>query len=36
MNNDADTLLILAYLVIGTLGIALLVGWAIKRFGSPK
>jgi hypothetical protein len=36
MNSDADTLLVVVYLVGGTLGIALLVGWALKRFGPPK
>jgi len=29
-------LLVLVYLAGGTLGVALLVGWAVKRFGSPK
>ncbi len=36
MNSDANSLLVLVYLVGGTLGIALLVGWALKRFGPPK
>lgn len=29
-------LLLLAYLAVGTVGIALLVGWALKHFGPPK
>jgi hypothetical protein len=24
------------YLIVGTAGIALLMNWALKRFGSPK
>lgn len=28
-------LLVLVYLAGGTIGIALLVGWALKRFGAP-
>jgi hypothetical protein len=31
-----DILAVLAYLVLGTIGIALLVGWALKRPGPPK
>jgi hypothetical protein len=31
-----NALLVLAYLAGGTVGIALLVGWLLKRFGSPK
>ena len=27
---------LVAYLIVGTLSIALLAGWALKRFGSPK
>jgi hypothetical protein len=36
MNSDANSLLVLVYLVGGTLGIALMMGWALKRFGPPK
>jgi hypothetical protein len=24
------------YLIVGTAGVALMMGWAMKRFGSPK
>lgn len=34
--DTLDTLKVLAYLVVGTLGMALLGGWALKRFGPPK
>jgi len=27
---------VVAYLILGTIGIALLAGWAMKRFGPPK
>jgi hypothetical protein len=27
---------VLAYLIVGTISIALLCGWALKRFGPPK
>ena len=30
-----NVLLVLAYFVAGSASIALLVGWALKRFGSP-
>jgi hypothetical protein len=30
-----NALLVLVYLAGGTIGITLLVGWALKRFGSP-
>jgi hypothetical protein len=30
-----NVVLVLAYFVAGSAGIALLVGWALKRFGSP-
>ncbi len=36
---DPDTINILkvvAYLAIGTLGLALLGGWTLRRFGSPR
>jgi hypothetical protein len=29
-------LMVLAYLMSGTVGIALLSGWALKRFGRPQ
>ena len=36
MNAEFFSLLLVpVYLVAGTAGIALLVGWALKRFGSP-
>lgn len=31
-----NALLLLIYLAGGTAGIALLVGWLLKRFGPPK
>ena len=31
-----DLLKVVAYLILGTVGIALLAGWAMKRFGPPK
>jgi hypothetical protein len=37
MNVEFINLLkVLAYLIMGTAGIVLLAGWALKRFGSPK
>ena len=37
MNADfVSILLVPVYLIVGTAGIALLMGWAMKRFGSPK
>jgi hypothetical protein len=37
MNLDfANALAILGYLVVGTVGIALFAGWALKRFGPRK
>jgi hypothetical protein len=36
---DSETISIIkviAYMMVGTFGIALLFGWALKRFGSPK
>jgi hypothetical protein len=37
MNPDTLNLLkVVAYLVLGTLSLALLGGWALKRFGSPE
>jgi hypothetical protein len=32
----ANGLVVLAYLIVCTVGIVLLVGWALKRFGPPK
>ncbi|MGC9940349.1 MAG: hypothetical protein ABSE48_00870 [Verrucomicrobiota bacterium] len=29
-------LLVVIYLMSGTIGVVLLVGWALKRFGPPK
>jgi hypothetical protein len=31
-----NLLKVLAYLIVGTGGIVLLAGWALKRFGPPK
>jgi hypothetical protein len=31
-----NELKVVAYLIVGTIGIAWLAGWALKRFGSPK
>jgi hypothetical protein len=31
-----NLLKVLAYLIVGTAGIVLLAGWALKRFGPPK
>jgi hypothetical protein len=31
-----NTLKILAYLIVGFVGVLLLGGWALKRFGPPK
>ncbi len=31
-----NLLKVLAYLVVGTVGIVALAGWALKRFGPPK
>lgn len=37
MNPEFVNLLkVLAYLIVGTVGIVLLAGWALKRFGPPK
>jgi hypothetical protein len=37
MDPDLVNLLkVVAYLILGTVGIALLIGWALKWFGSPK
>ncbi len=37
MNPDfLDLLQTVAYLVLGTVGIALLAAWMLKFFGSPK
>jgi hypothetical protein len=37
MNSDlANQLLVMAYLIVGTIGIALFAGWALKRFGPRK
>ena len=37
MNSDfANVLEIVVYLVVGTVAIALLTGWVIKRFGTRK
>lgn len=32
----ASLLRVLAYLIVGTISIAALAGWALKRFGPPK
>jgi hypothetical protein len=32
----ANVLSVLVYFVAGSTGIALVVGWALKRFGSPR
>jgi hypothetical protein len=31
-----NLLKVLAYLIVTTVGIVLLAGWALKRFGPPK
>jgi hypothetical protein len=31
-----NLLKVVAYLFLGTIGIALLAGWAMKHFGPPK
>jgi hypothetical protein len=31
-----NELKVVAYLIVGTISIALLGGWALKRFGPPK
>jgi hypothetical protein len=31
-----NLLKVVAYLIVGTIGIAWLAGWALKRFGPPK
>jgi hypothetical protein len=31
-----NLLKVVAYLILGTVSIALLAGWAMKRFGPPK
>ena len=31
-----NMLAVLAYLVLGTIGIALLFGWVLRRLGPPK
>jgi len=37
MNLEFVNLLqVVAYLTVGTIGIALLAGWILKRFGPPK
>jgi flagellar biogenesis protein FliO len=37
MSTDyLQLLLVVIYLMSGTLGIVLLVGWVLKRFGPPK
>jgi hypothetical protein len=37
MTSDfANLLEVMAYLILGTLAIALLAGWILKRFGPPK
>jgi hypothetical protein len=37
MNSDFVNLLkVLGYLILGTVSIVLLAGWALKRFGPPK
>jgi hypothetical protein len=34
--ENINVLKVIAYFVFGTLGFALLGGWALKRFGAPK
>jgi hypothetical protein len=37
VNPDfVNALLVAAYLLGGTIGIALLAGWALKKFGKPR
>jgi flagellar biogenesis protein FliO len=37
VNPDTiNVIKVIAYMIVGTLGIVLLFGWALKRFGSPK
>ena len=37
VNPDfANVVKVVAYLILGTLGIGLLGAWALKRFGSPR
>jgi hypothetical protein len=37
MNSDfVKTLEVMAYLIVGTVGIALFAGWLLKRFGPRK
>jgi hypothetical protein len=37
MSPDILTLVLVPiYLLVGTFGIALLMNWVLKRFGSPK
>jgi hypothetical protein len=31
-----NCLKVVAYLIVGTISIALLAGWALKQFGPPK
>jgi hypothetical protein len=37
MNSDFSNLLeVMAYLILGTAGITLFAGWAVKHFGKRK
>ena len=37
VNSELVNLLkVVAYLIVGTISIALLIGWPLKRFGPPK
>ena len=37
MNPEfANGLIVLVYLILGTVSIAVLMSWALKRFGPPK
>jgi ABC-type glycerol-3-phosphate transport system permease component len=37
MNPDfSNSVLLVVYLIVGTVGIAFFAGWALKRFGPPK
>ena len=37
MSNDLfDVLKVIAYLIVGTLLLAVVGGWALRRFGAPR
>jgi uncharacterized membrane protein AbrB (regulator of aidB expression) len=37
MNSDLTSqLMVIGYLILGTVGIALLAGWLLKRFGPRR